>query len=82
MSIFSFLILKQVTRDVLYSLSSLQCYKQSALRKKELIDSLGEHFNENTICIDFQFHISKSQESCFYVPYKAVLNGALRKEQS
>ena len=57
-------------------------YKQSALRKKELIAFLGEHFNENTICIDFQFHNSKSQESCFYVLDRVVLNGVLRKKQS
>ena len=41
--IFSFVIL-----DVLYSLSTLQRCKQSALRKKEFF---GEYFNENTICI-------------------------------
>ena len=46
MSIISFVIL-----DVLYSLSTLQRYKQSALRKKELIAFFGEYFNENTICI-------------------------------
>ena len=55
---------------------------ESALRKKELIAFLGERFNENTICIDFQFHNSKSQESCFYVLDRAILNGALRKKQS
>ena len=46
MSVFSFVIL-----DVLYSLSTLQRYKQSALRKKELIAIFGEYFNKNTICI-------------------------------
>ena len=46
MSIISFVIL-----DVLYSLSTLQRYKKSALRKKELIAFFGEYFNENTICI-------------------------------
>ena len=60
----------------------LQRYKQSALEKKELIAFLGEHFNENTIWIDYQFHNSKNQESCFYVRDRAVLNGALRKRQS
>ena len=42
-SIFSFVIL-----DVLYSLSTLQRCKQSALRKKEFF---GEYFNENTFCM-------------------------------
>ena len=46
MSIISFVIL-----DVLYPLSILQRYKQSALRKKELIAFLEENFNENAICI-------------------------------
>ena len=32
--------------------------------------------------IDFQFHNSKSQECCFSVLDRAVLNGALRKKQS
>ena len=82
MCIFSFIILKSVTRGVLYSLSTIRRYKQSVLRKKELIAFLGEHFNENTICIDFQFHNSKSQEICFYVLDRAFLNGALRKKQS
>ena len=45
MTIFSFVIL-----DVLYSLPTLQRYKQSALRKKELIAFFGEYLNENTIC--------------------------------
>ena len=63
-SIFSFVILNEVKRDILYSLSTLQRDKQSALRKKELKAFFGEYFNENAIiCIDFQFHEPKSQES-------------------
>ena len=63
MSIFSFIILNWwIIRSIggaLYSLSTLQRYVQSALRKKELIAFFGEYFNENTICIDFQFHDPK-----------------------
>ena len=59
MSIFSFIILNKVKRGALYSLSTLQHYVQSALRKKELIAFFGEYFNENTICIDIQFHDPK-----------------------
>ena len=46
MTVFSFVIL-----DVLYSLPTLQRYKQSALRKKELIAFFGKYFNENALCI-------------------------------
>ena len=49
MSIFSFVILNEVKRDILYSLSTLQRDKQSALRKKELKAFFGEYFNENAI---------------------------------
>ena len=66
------------------SLSTLQCYKQTALRKKELIAFFEEYFNESRIRIGFQFHNSKSQESCFnlYMLDSAVLKEALRKKLS
>ena len=32
------------------------------VRKKQLIALFVEYFNENTICIDFQFHDPKGQD--------------------
>ena len=55
---------------------------QSALRKKEWIAFFGDYFNENTICIDFQFHDPKSELfHNLYLLDSAVLKGALRKKQ-
>ena len=42
--------------------STLQRYKQSTLRKKELIAFFRKYFNENTICIYFEFHDPKSRD--------------------
>ena len=69
-------------RDVLYSLSTLQRYKQSALQKKELKAFFGKYFNENTICINFQFHDSKSRESCLIISIcrQACFKGCSPKE--
>ena len=72
MSIISFVIL-----DVLYSLSTLQRYKQSALRKKELIAFFGEYFNENTICIVKVRDLFHN----LYMSDRTVLKGALPKKQ-
>ena len=44
--------------------STLQRYKQSTLQKKELIAFFGKYFNENTICVYFEFHDTKSQDWC------------------
>ena len=42
--------------------STLQRYKQSTLQKKELIAFFGKYFNENTICVYFEFHDPKSRD--------------------
>ena len=66
----------------MYSLSTLQHYVQSALRKKEFMAFFGEYFHENTIYIDFQFHDPKSELfHNLYMLDSAVLKGALRKKQ-
>ena len=42
---------------------------QIALQKKQLIAIFVEHFDENTIWINFMFHNPKCQESCFHNLY-------------
>ena len=66
MSTFSFIILNYVQRSTLYFSVNFTVLVQIALQKKQLIDFLVEHFDENTIWIDFQFHDPKCQESCFH----------------
>ena len=69
MSTFSFIILNYVQRSTLYFSVNSTVLVQIALQKKQLIDFLVEHFDENTIWIDFQFHDPKCQESCFHTLY-------------
>ena len=57
MSIFSFIMINKVKRGAL--LSTLQRYVQSSLQKCLLIAFFREYFNDNAICIDFQFHDPK-----------------------
>ena len=67
---------------------TIKGYVQGTPRKKQFIVSIVKHFaenDENTICIDFQFHDQKlNLERCFkpHVYYTRLCTGRSTKEQT